>query len=281
MTAELIDGRRISEEVKESLKPRVGALKEKDVTPALATLVVGENPPSQLYVKLKTKAAKEVGLNAVVSRLPADVSEIEIIELIKKLNKDPRVDGILVQLPLPSHISKKTVLEAVSPAKDVDGFHPINQGKIVFGDELMAPATPKGVVKLIESVTGLKGREVAVVSHSTVVGKPLTLMLLNRDATVTVCHEYTKDLASHTSKADVIVSAAGVPKLIKADMVKEGAVVIDVGVAKTVDGVCGDVDFDAVKEKASYITPVPGGVGPMTVAMVIENTVNAAEKIHF
>jgi methylenetetrahydrofolate dehydrogenase (NADP+)/methenyltetrahydrofolate cyclohydrolase len=281
MTAKLIDGKSLAEGVRESLKPRVDALKKKGVTPGLAAVIVGDDPASKLYVKLKTKAASEVGINTVDRRLPASASEDELLGLIRELNKDSSVDGILVQLPLPKHIDKRKVMSAISPEKDVDGFNPLNLGKLFVGVESLAPATPKGVVRLIESVTKVKGKEVVIVSHSTLIGKPLALMLLARNATVSVCHEFTKDLASHTKNADILVSATGVPKLIKASMVKDGAVVIDVGVAKTKEGICGDVDFEAVKKKASCITPVPGGVGPMTVAMVIENTVNAAEGIHF
>jgi methylenetetrahydrofolate dehydrogenase (NADP+)/methenyltetrahydrofolate cyclohydrolase len=281
MTAKTIDGKKTAAWVLESIKPRVAALKKRGVTPGLAAVIVGDDPASKLYVKLKTKAAKEAGLSAFDHKLPEKTSESELLSLITQLNRDSSVHGILVQLPLPKHIDKRRVMSAVSPEKDVDGFNPLNLGKIFVGDESLAPATPKGVVKLIECATKIKGKEAVIVSHSTLIGKPLSLMLLARNATVTVCHEFTRDLALHTKNADILVSAAGVPKLIKAGMVKKGAVVVDVGVAKTKDGICGDVDFEAVKKKASRITPVPGGVGPVTVAMVIENTVTAAEKIHF
>jgi len=277
MTAKLIDGRKIALQVRDSLKTRADVLKNKGVTAGLATVIVGENQASQLYVRLKTKAAKEVGLSVFDHILPPETTEEGLLDLIEQLNSDEQIHGILVQLPLPKHINKQNIMGAINPQKDVDGFHPTNVGRILLGDESLASATAKGVVKLIEGVSKLKGKEVVVVGHSTIVGKPLALMLLMRDATVTVCHEFTKDLASHTSKADILVSATGVAKLIKCGMVKEGVVVVDVGVSKTEDGLCGDVDYDTVKDKASYITPVPGGVGPMTIAMLVENTLNAAE----
>ncbi|MFH1835464.1 MAG: tetrahydrofolate dehydrogenase/cyclohydrolase catalytic domain-containing protein [Methanobacteriota archaeon] len=281
MTAQIIDGAKKALEIKASLKKEVKTLSEKGVTPALATILVGDDSSSRIYLKLKEKACVEVGIKSNQFELPADASEGEVISLITKLNSDELVHGILVQLPLPKHLNEYKTLSNINPSKDVDGFHPQNLGKLAFKDEALAPATPKGIVVLLEDLTRLEGKNVCIVNHSIVVGKPLALMLLSRNATVDVCHVYTKNLANHTKAADILISATGVPKLIKKDMVAEGAIVIDVGVSKTEEGITGDVDFEKVKEKASHITPVPGGVGPMTIAILLQNTITAASQAHF
>lgn len=278
MTAQIIDGTKKASEIRERLKKAVGDLKKNGVAPSLATVLVGDDPASKTYLRLKKKACEEVGVKSIQYELSADTSEQEVLSLIEELNGDDCVHGILVQLPLPGGLDKYLILSSISAGKDVDGFNPVNLGKLAFGDESFAPATPKGIIELLEDVTSLKGKDVVIVNHSIVVGKPLALMLLNRNATVSVCHVYTKYLRKHCLGADVIVSAAGVPKLIKDGMVKDGAVVVDVGASKTEDGLVGDVDFGKVKEKASFITPVPGGVGPMTIAMLIKNTVAAAKR---
>jgi methylenetetrahydrofolate dehydrogenase (NADP+)/methenyltetrahydrofolate cyclohydrolase len=278
MTPKLIDGVKKAAEIKGELKKETEKLKGRGVTPALATILVGDDEASKLYLKIKKKACEEVGIKSIHRELPSEAPEQEVLSLIKKLNEDKGVHGILVQIPLPPHLNRCRILSSINPIKDVDGFHPENLGKLAHGDESYAPATPKGIVFLLEGVTKLEGRNVCIVNHSIVVGKPLALMLLNRNATVSVCHVYTKNLKEHTRAADVLVVAAGVPKLIKAGMVKKGAVIIDVGVNRTSGGLVGDVDFEAVSKKASHITPVPGGVGPMTVAMLLANTVSAAKR---
>jgi methylenetetrahydrofolate dehydrogenase (NADP+)/methenyltetrahydrofolate cyclohydrolase len=232
-----------------------------------------------MYVDMKEKACREVGFYSVRRELPAGVSEKGLLGVIDSLNRDGSIHGILVQLPLPEHIDVNRVFNAISPVKDVDGFHPQNMGELMAGSERLVAATPKGVMRLFDEYNiPVEGRDVVIVNHSTVVGKPLAMLFLNRNATVTVCHIKTRDLAAHTRQADILVSATGVPHLIKADMVKEGAVVVDVGVTKKDGKTVGDVDFENVKDKASHITPVPGGVGPMTIAMLLENTLLAAGK---
>ncbi len=278
MPAEIIDGRKIAAELESSLRQRIESLGEKGVVPGLAVIIAGEDPASKIYVKKKEKACAGLGILSRKIELPAKTPEEEIIKEVKELNADEKIHGILVQLPLPNGINKRKVIETVSPDKDVDGFTSPNLGKLVRGNEFLAPCTPCGVVKLIESTgTELQGKRACIVGHGAV-GMPLSIMLLNRNATLSICDKFTQFLGQETPQAEVLVVAAGVPNLIKAEMVKPGAVVIDVGINRVGGKLCGDVDFEAVKERASFITPVPGGVGPMTVACLMENTVNAAEK---
>jgi len=289
MTAEIISGTAISMQIREELKQEVAQLKEKhNIIPGLATVLVGEDPASQSYVGSKVRTCKELGIYSERHDLPADTDEQTLMSLIDRLNKDPKINGILVQLPLPKHISESNVLIAIDPRKDVDGFHPINVGKLMIGEPDYLPCTPHGIQELlIRSAIETEGADVVVVGRSNIVGKPVANILMQKragaNATVTVCHTRTRDLVSHTRRADILIVAAGKPKEVTADMVKEGAVVIDVGVhriGKTKEGkniLCGDVDFESVKEKAKAITPVPGGVGPMTIVMLMTNTVKAAK----
>ena len=289
MTAKIISGSEVAREIRDELKREVAELKEKrNVTPGLVTILVGEDPASVSYVTAKQKTSHELGFYSVQDSQPADISEDELLKLIDKYNKDPEIHGILVQLPLPKHIDEGKILYAIDPKKDVDGFHPVNVGKLMIGEPDYLPCTPAGIQQLlIRSGTKIEGAEVVVVGRSNIVGKPIANILLQKregaNATVTVCHTRTKDMVSHTKRADILIVAAGKPKAITADMVREGTVVIDVGVnriGKTPEGkaiLCGDVDFEAVKEKASAITPVPGGVGPMTITMLMMNTVKAAK----
>ncbi len=289
MTAKLISGVEIARQIREELKGETGRLKEKcKVTPGLVTILVGQNPASMSYVTAKQKAAREIGFHSVQENQPETMTEDELLALIDRYNQDPKIHGILVQLPLPRHINETKVLYAIDPKKDVDGFHPVNVGKMVIGEADYLPCTPAGIQQLlIRSGVKIDGAEVVVVGRSNIVGKPIANILLQKkpgaNATVTICHTGTKDMASHTRRADILIVAAGRPRSITAEMVKEGAVVIDVGVnriGKTPDGkalLCGDVDFEAVKEKAGMITPVPGGVGPMTITMLMLNTLKAAK----
>lgn len=285
MSATLIKGSEISKQIKEELKLEITELKKKyNVIPGLATILVGEDEASKVYVGAKEKACKELGIYSERINLPGDTKEADLLALIERLDKDERIHGILVQLPLPRHINKTNVLYAIDPKKDVDGFHPVNIGKLVLGEPDFLPCTPHGILELlIRSGIETDSAEVVVVGRSNIVGKPIANMLLQKkkgaNATVTICHTGTKDLASHTKRADILIVAAGRPKAITADMVKDGAVVIDVGVNRLETGLVGDVDFDGVKEKAKAITPVPGGVGPMTIVMLMKNTVQAA-KMH-
>lgn len=249
------------------------------VTPGLATVLVGDDPASKMYVRLKHKACERVGIRAEDHFLPAEISQEELISLINTLNKDKNVHGILLQLPLPKHLFPQEAMEAIAPEKDADGFHPYNMGKLMIGDEGLVPCTPHGVIRALEEYNvPIKGKNVVIVGHSNVVGKPLAAMFLNRNATVSVCHVFTDDLKKHTLDADILVVATGVKHLIKADMVKEGVVIFDVGITKEKDGVYGDVDFENVIKKASLITPVPGGVGPLTIAMLMKHVLGCAEK---
>lgn len=289
MTAEIISGTAISRQIRDELKQEVAQLKEKhNIIPGLATVLVGEDPASQSYVGSKVRTCEELGIYSERHDLPADTDEQTLMSLIDRLNKDPKINGILVQLPLPKHISESNVLIAIDPRKDVDGFHPINVGKLMIGEPDYLPCTPHGIQELlIRSGIGTEGADVVVVGRSNIVGKPVANILMQKragaNATVTVCHTRTRDLVSHTRRADILIVAAGKPKEVTADMVKEGVVVIDVGVhriGKTKEGkniLCGDVDFESVKEKAKAITPVPGGVGPMTIVMLMTNTVKAAK----
>jgi len=281
MTAKLIDGNAVARHVRQEWKARADALKKKGVCPGLAVLIVGENPASRVYVRNKVKACAEVGLHSEVHEFPATASEKEILQRIRELNQNPAIHGILVQLPLPGHLEPRHLLGAISVEKDVDGFHLYNVGGLVVGeDNIFPPCTPYGVQRLLEYENiPIEGQNVVVVGASNIVGKPMALMLMAKEATVSICHIKTRDLAQYTILADILVIAAGCPKLITAPMVKRGAVVIDVGINRLSDGqLVGDVDFENVKNKASYITPVPGGVGPMTVTMLICNTVAAAER---
>jgi methylenetetrahydrofolate dehydrogenase (NADP+)/methenyltetrahydrofolate cyclohydrolase len=289
MTAKLINGNEIAQQIREELKQETAQLKDKyNVVPGLVTILVGENPASVSYVTAKQKTSKELGFFSIQDNQPATITEEELLKLIDKYNKDPKIHGILVQLPLPKHINETKILYAIDPKKDVDGFHPVNVGKLMIGEADYLPCTPAGIQQLlIRSGVKIDGAEVVVVGRSNIVGKPITNILLQKkkgaNATVTICHTGTRDMAFHTKRADILIVAAGKPKAVTADMVKEGAVVIDVGVNRigmTPEGkakLCGDVDFDGVKEKASAITPVPGGVGPMTITMLMMNTVKAAK----
>ncbi|HOK95693.1 MAG TPA: bifunctional methylenetetrahydrofolate dehydrogenase/methenyltetrahydrofolate cyclohydrolase FolD [Anaerohalosphaeraceae bacterium] len=290
MTANIIDGKQTAAQMREELKQKVALLKSKGIRPGLAVVLVGQDPASQSYVAAKEKACEEIGIYSDDNRLPAETTEQQLLELVGKLNADPRIHGILVQLPLPKHIDENKILLAIHPDKDVDGFHPVNVGKMVVGQECFLPCTPHGVIQLLlRHNVVLDGAEVVVVGRSNIVGKPVANMLLQKsktgNATVTVCHTRTKDIAAHCRRADIIIAAAGRPNTITADMVKDGAVVIDVGVNRIEDAgrkcgyrLVGDVDFEAVSRKASLITPVPGGVGPMTITMLLYNTVQAAER---
>ena len=289
MTATLIKGAEVAAQIREELKKEIAELKAKyNIVPGLVTVLVGGDPASQVYVGQKEKTSKELGIYSERYDLPEKTSQKELLALIDKLNKDPKINGILVQLPLPKHLNEEQVLIAIDPKKDVDGFHPINVGKLMIGEPDYLPCTPAGIQQLlIRSGTKIEGAEVVVVGRSNIVGKPIANMLLQKapgaNATVTVVHTKTRDMAFHTKRSDILIVAAGKPKAITGDMVKEGVVVIDVGVneiGKTADGkriLCGDVDFESVSKKAKAITPVPGGVGPMTITMLMMNTVKAAK----
>lgn len=270
MTAKIIDGKEIARKIREEIKKEVAGMEKK---PGLAAILVGDNPASKIYVGIKRKTCDEVGIHSEEFKLPEETNEEELLELIRKLNKDERIHAILLQLPIPNHISTEKALSEIALEKDVDGFSPVNIGRLVAGNEAAVPCTPKGIIRLLEE-TGveIEGKNAVVVGRSSIVGKPTALMLLNRNATVTLCHSKTKDLGEVTRKADILVVAVGKPKMITSDMVKEGAVVVDVGINKVDGKLVGDVDFEKVKEKAGWVTPVPGGVGPMTVAMLLENT---------
>jgi methylenetetrahydrofolate dehydrogenase (NADP+)/methenyltetrahydrofolate cyclohydrolase len=280
MTAKIIDGRRVSRIVRTECKTRVEALASNGVTPGLAVLIVGDDPASKIYVRNKVNACREVGLHSEVHTFPGSATQADVLTRIHSLNQDPRIHGIIVQLPLPQHFDMRQVLEAVTVEKDVDGFHLYNVGGLVIGSTIFPPCTPYGVQYLLEyERIPLEGQNVVVVGASNIVGKPLAMMLLRHEATVSICHVKTRDLAQFTILADILVVAAGRPNLILPQMVKTGAVVIDVGINRLSDGrVVGDVDFEGVSKKASHITPVPGGVGPMTVTMLIHNTVRAAYR---
>jgi len=290
MTAQIIDGKQVAADMRAELKAEVAELKKKGIVPGLGVILVGEDPASKSYVTAKERACGDIGIYSDDNHLDAKTSQEELMALVEKMNKDPKINGILVQLPLPEGLNESEVLLAIDPAKDVDGFHPVNVGKMVVGEKAFLPCTPHGVIQLlIRSGVTIKGAEVVVVGRSNIVGKPVANMLIQKNetgnATVTVCHTRTKDLASHVKRADIIIAAAGRPNTVTADMVKDGAVVIDVGVNRVEDAtkkkgyrLAGDVDFEAVKEKASLITPVPGGVGPMTITMLLYNTVESAKR---
>jgi methylenetetrahydrofolate dehydrogenase (NADP+) / methenyltetrahydrofolate cyclohydrolase len=281
MTAHIIDGKTIAQQVRAEWKIRADALKAHGVTPGLAVILVGEDPASKVYVANKVKACAELGLHSEHIVMPADTPEAKLLAKIAELNKDPKIHGILVQLPVPKHIDSNKVLETISPDKDVDGFHQMNVGALVTGNTRFPPCTPFGVMVLLEKTgIAIEGKHAVIVGRSNIVGKPMALLLLHKNATVTICTSKTVDLAKHTRDADILVAAVGKANFITGDMVKPGAVVIDVGINRNAEGkLCGDVDFASVKEVAGYITPVPGGVGPMTITMLVANTVRAAERL--
>ena len=276
----LLDGKILSAKIKEEVKVEVTQIvKEKNITPGLAVILVGNDAASATYVASKAKACKDAGIYSVVHEMPESITQEELLETIQRMNENPKLDGILVQLPLPKHIDTTTVLEAINPLKDVDGFHPYNVGRMVSNLDSFLPATPFGVMRMFEEHNiELSGKDVVVIGSSDIVGKPMASLLINKKATVTVCNSRTKDLKSHTSKADIVIIAVGVPYLLKEDMVKDGAVVIDVGINRLDTGkLVGDADFEGLKNKCSFLTPVPGGVGPMTIAMLLKNTIKAAK----
>ena len=276
----LLDGKILSAKIKEEVKVEVTQIvKEKNITPGLAVILVGNDAASATYVASKAKACKDAGIYSVVHEMPESITQEELLETINMMNNNPKLDGILVQLPLPKHIDTTTVLEAINPLKDVDGFHPYNVGRMVSNLDSFLPATPFGVMRMFEEYgIELSGKNVVVIGSSDIVGKPMASLLINAKATVTVCNSRTKDLASHTKVADIVVIAVGVPYLLKADMIKEGAIVIDVGINRLDTGkLVGDADFEDCKSKCSHITPVPGGVGPMTIGMLLKNTLKAAK----
>ena len=287
MTAKIISGKEIGNQIREELKAEVAKLKEKGIIPGLATVLVGEDPASQVYVRNKGLACEKIGVYSRKHTLSADTKEEELLSLIQSLNEDPKIHGILTQLPLPGHIDESKVLFRINPKKDVDGFHPTSVGlffteknfKDMMDKQLFLPCTPHGIIEmLLRSGVELSGANAVVLGRSNIVGKPVALLLMANNATVTICHSRTKDLSEVCQRADILIAAIGRAKFVTAEMVKEGAVVIDVGINRTDEGLVGDVDFEAVKEKASMITPVPGGVGPMTITMLLTNTVKSAKR---
>ena len=276
----LLDGKALSEKIKEEVKVEVAQLvEEKQITPGLAVILVGNDAASATYVASKAKSCKNAGIYSVVHEMPESITQEELLETIERMNENPKLDGILVQLPLPKHIDTTVVLEAINPLKDVDGFHPYNVGRMVSNLDAFLPATPFGVMRMFQEYgIELSGKNVVVIGSSDIVGKPMASLLINAKATVTVCNSRTKDLKAHTLAADIVVIAVGVPYLLKADMVKDGAVVIDVGINRLETGkLVGDADFESLKDKCSHLTPVPGGVGPMTIGMLLKNTIKAAK----
>ncbi len=281
MTAQSIDGNALSQKLRADVKLRTAALKARGITPGLAVILVGDNPASQVYVRNKVKACQDSGLHSILEKHPDSLSESDLLDRIDALNHDKSIHGILVQLPLPKHIDAQKVIEAIAPTKDVDGFHIASAGALMTGMPGFWPCTPYGCMKMLESIEyDLKGKHAVVIGRSNIVGKPMALMLLQKNATVTICHSATRDLKALTLQADVIVAAVGKRNVITADMVKPGAVVLDVGMNRNEEGkLCGDVDFAGVEQVAGYISPVPGGVGPMTITMLLVNTLEAAERI--
>lgn len=290
MAAKIIDGKQVAADMRAELKAEVAKLAEDGIVPGLGVILVGEDPASKSYITAKERACEEIGIYSDDNRLPADTSQQELMALVERMNTEAKINGILVQLPLPKHLNEAEVLLTIDPDKDVDGFHPMNVGKMVVGEEAFLPCTPHGVIQLLlRSGVKIEGANVVIVGRSNIVGKPLANMLIQKkpkgNATVTVCHTRTKDLSAHTRRADILIAAAGRPNTITADMVKDGVVVVDVGVNRVDDPtkkrgyrLVGDVDFENVKEKASLITPVPGGVGPMTITMLLYNTVESAKR---
>ena len=282
MTAQRIDGNALSRQLRTEVAQRTATLKARGITPGLAVVLVGDNPASQVYVRNKVKACEDVGFHSVLEKYDASMTEQELLARVEALNNDPSIHGILVQLPLPKHIDDHKVIEAISPAKDVDGFHVASAGALMVGEVGFKACTPYGCMKMLESIgmKDLKGKHAVVIGRSNIVGKPMAMMLLAQNATVTICHSGTADLAAMTRQADVVVAAVGKRNVLTADMVKPGAVVIDVGMNRNGEGkLCGDVDFDGVAQVAGHITPVPGGVGPMTITMLLVNTLEAAERL--
>ncbi len=280
MSARLIDGRAAALKIKQKLQLQVGsAVNEGKRPPGLAVIKVGEDPASEVYVNNKRKSCLEVGIRSFAFDLPCDITQEDLENTVKKCNEDPLIDGILVQFPLPLHLSQSSIIECIDPAKDVDGFHPYNVGRLTQRIPLFRACTPKGIITLLDSINAdLLGIDALVIGASNIVGRPMALELLLRGATVTVAHRFTKDLTAHLKNANLVITAVGKPKFLDGSLIKEGAIVIDVGINRTPDGLCGDVDFESACKKASYITPVPGGVGPMTVASLLENTVEAWER---
>jgi methylenetetrahydrofolate dehydrogenase (NADP+)/methenyltetrahydrofolate cyclohydrolase len=280
MPGQLLDGNLLSKKIRAEIAARAAIVTAKGVRPGLAVIVVGDNPASQVYVRNKVKACEDVGFHSVLERYSAELGEEELLARIATLNADPSIHGILVQLPLPVHIASERVLEAIAPQKDVDGFHIANAGALMVGHPEFKPCTPYGCMKMLESIEyPIRGARAVIVGASNIVGKPMAMLLLQAGATVTICNSKTRDLAHHTKDADILVVATGKSKMISGDMIKNGAVVIDVGINRLPDGkLCGDVDFDTAKYIAGWITPVPGGVGPMTITMLLMNTLEAAEK---
>ncbi|MGI5906204.1 MAG: bifunctional methylenetetrahydrofolate dehydrogenase/methenyltetrahydrofolate cyclohydrolase FolD [Candidatus Pararuminococcus gallinarum] len=280
-SAVIIDGKAVSQQTREKIAVETNELKEKTgITPGLAVVIVGDDPASRVYVNNKKKACAEVGFYSEEHALPAETTQEELVKLVKELNSREEIDGILVQLPLPKHIDEKAVIEAISPKKDVDAFHEQNVGKIMIGNYSFLPCTPAGIVELIDSIgVDVTGKECVVIGRSNIVGKPMAMLMLHKNATVTICHSRTKNLPEVCRRADILIAAVGIAKFVKADMVKPGAIVIDVGMDRDENGkLCGDVDFENVKEVAGYLTPVPGGVGPMTISMLMKNTLTAAKE---
>ena len=280
--ATIMDGKALSLKLKEQMKQRIAQLKQQGINPKLVVVLVGDNSASQVYVRNKHKSCGEVGIESEVITMPEQTTQQELLEVVERLNQDETVDGILVQLPLPKQIDEKTVLRSILPEKDVDGFHPVNVGLLSIGDECFAPATPSGIIAMFQEYgIDIAGKNCVVIGRSNIVGKPMAALLLKNNATVTICHSKTEDLASYTRRADVVSVATGRRHTLTAEMVKEGAVVVDVGMNRNEQGkLCGDVDYEEVKEKASFITPVPGGVGPMTITELLENTIQASQRHH-
>ena len=280
--ATIMDGKALSLKLKEQMKQRIAQLKQQGINPKLVVVLVGDNSASQVYVRNKHKSCGEVGIESEVITMPEQTTQQELLEVVERLNQDETVDGILVQLPLPKQIDEKTVLRSILPEKDVDGFQPVNVGLLRIGDECFAPATPSGIIAMFQEYgIDIARKNCVVIGRSNIVGKPMAALLLKNNATVTICHSKTEDLASYTRRADVVIVATGRRHTLTAEMVKEGAVVVDVGMNRNEQGkLCGDVDYEEVKEKASFITPVPGGVGPMTITELLENTIQAAQRHH-
>lgn len=277
MSARIIDGKGIAQEIRAELAKKVAEMTAQGNQPGLAVVLVGDDPASAVYVRQKRRACEEIGIRSVIHRLPADISQQELLSLVEECNQDKSIHGILVQLPLPDGLNEEEVIEAISPAKDVDGFHPINVGRLQIGKGGSIPCTPAGVVELVRRTgTPIEGKHVVVVGRSNIVGKPAATLFLQENATVTICHSRTKDVAAECRRADILVAAVGRPRLVKKDWIKPGAIVIDVGINRVDGKLVGDVDFDEVKDVAGAITPVPGGVGPMTIAMLMKATVEAA-----
>lgn len=281
MSAKIIDGKSVARHIIENIAKEVNKLRHEGIHPGLAVVLVGNNPASMVYVRNKGEACRSAGIYSEEHRLPEDASEDELLRLIERLNNDNKINGILVQLPLPERINKDNVLKAISPEKDVDGFHEINMGRLITGQDGLVPCTPLGIIKLLDHYhITVEGKNAVIVGRSNIVGKPVALMLLNRNATVTICHTRTKNMQEVCRQADILIAAVGRSHMISGDMIKEGAVVVDVGINRQADGkLAGDVDFERASEKASWITPVPGGVGPMTIAMLLYNTVKAARHM--